>query len=412
MKVYARCVWHEGNDQLEEEETLLGTWVDEKNHTIRWPTRVNVLRALREMRDPEPHWKTFTLIKVKLWSNSIRECDEYNFTTSGETEDDENTAESAKIPTKEFHTKQNSSIISKVALSESPASPDTFKSILKRPKINSISNSTHTHRTVEKKEISSQNKHRTEDPIDYTPPPKKAHTEKVKTPLSGKSASRIPTDNERNVTHSPAGSSSWLLSKPNKSKFPLQEANYQYRTISLLVEILETLKKMSTGMDVEGDEDVQVCGSFEELDEFESILSQNTHRKKILKNLSKIGGQQFEENTRNVMRKLMSNGLMSQMNKDGQRGKRRFLDFERVLELIKDAVLINFPPSSDGTPKVTGAQVEKYMGMVLKRAPDRKGGAGRPEKVDFEKENVSDQNASDQNADSEVKKVVFDESEE
>uniref|UniRef100_A0A7M5V9G8 Uncharacterized protein n=1 Tax=Clytia hemisphaerica TaxID=252671 RepID=A0A7M5V9G8_9CNID len=194
MKVYARCVWHEGNDQLEEEETLLGTWVDEKNHTIRWPTRVNVLRALREMRDPEPHWKTFTLIKVKLWS-------------------------------------------------------------------------------------------------------------KVKTPLSGKSASRIPTDNERNVTHSPAGSSSWLLSKPNKSKFPLQEANYQYRTISLLVEILETLKKMSTGMDVEGDEDVQVCGSFEELDEFESILSQNTHRKKILKNLSKIGGQQFEENTRNVMRK-------------------------------------------------------------------------------------------------------------
>ena len=71
MKTYARCVRHEGDELREEEETVLGTWVDEQQMTIRWPTKVNVLRAMREMRDPEPHWKTFTLLKIKIRSGKF-----------------------------------------------------------------------------------------------------------------------------------------------------------------------------------------------------------------------------------------------------------------------------------------------------------------------------------------------------
>ena len=36
---------------------------------------------------------------------------------------------------------------------------------------------------------------------------------------------------------------------------------------------------------------------------------------------------------------------------------------------------------------MTGDQVEKYFGTVLKQAPDRAGGAGRPDKIDFTREN-------------------------
>ena len=52
------------------------------------------------------------------------------------------------------------------------------------------------------------------------------------------------------------------------------------------------------------------------------------------------------------------------------------------LFLDLDAVLANF--SNKG---VTEAKIESFMGTVLKRAPDQKGGLGRPDKnVHFERE--------------------------
>ena len=71
MKTYARCVWVEENELIEEEDTILASWVDEALKTVRWPTKINALRAMREMRDPEPNWKTFTLVKVKFRSGKF-----------------------------------------------------------------------------------------------------------------------------------------------------------------------------------------------------------------------------------------------------------------------------------------------------------------------------------------------------
>lgn len=74
MKTFARCVWSEGDDKKEEEATILGSWVNEEEKTMRWPTKINVIRALMEQRDPEPHWKTFKLLKVKLRSSKYLSC--------------------------------------------------------------------------------------------------------------------------------------------------------------------------------------------------------------------------------------------------------------------------------------------------------------------------------------------------
>ena len=57
---------------------------------------------------------------------------------------------------------------------------------------------------------------------------------------------------------------------------------YQYRTICLLVEILETLKKISGDEAIETEEELHLCDSFEDLEEFEGILSNNSRRKKIV----------------------------------------------------------------------------------------------------------------------------------
>ncbi|XP_062590602.1 SRRM2 protein homolog rsr-2-like isoform X2 [Saccostrea cucullata] len=49
-----------------------------------WPKGINVLKAMKEMREPDDSWIKFDLVKLKFSSAKKRECEEYNLTTTAE----------------------------------------------------------------------------------------------------------------------------------------------------------------------------------------------------------------------------------------------------------------------------------------------------------------------------------------
>ncbi|XP_071095429.1 uncharacterized protein [Haliotis cracherodii] len=85
MKAWARAVWMEADEEME--ETIPSLWIQEK--TVRWPNTSNAMPAMKEMRCPTEKWLTFNLVKVKCSSDSKRECQDFDFTTTVETSSDD-----------------------------------------------------------------------------------------------------------------------------------------------------------------------------------------------------------------------------------------------------------------------------------------------------------------------------------
>ena len=109
---WARAVWIE-ND-VEEEGVVPRVWIEDK--TVRWPKGINVIRAFSERRLPLDNWLSFPLLKIKVTSGLFLQffqylhlfinilitvflfhciedrkvCEDYEFTTSAETSDEEN----------------------------------------------------------------------------------------------------------------------------------------------------------------------------------------------------------------------------------------------------------------------------------------------------------------------------------
>ena len=62
---WTRAVWVKGDE--EEEGTILTKWVQDK--IVRWPVKINALRALSEGRSPNKSWLKFDLVKLKCSSS-------------------------------------------------------------------------------------------------------------------------------------------------------------------------------------------------------------------------------------------------------------------------------------------------------------------------------------------------------
>ena len=63
---WARAVWNEDGKSFA--GTCPYNWIDEEKKVLRWPVKINSLRAMNEERTPEENWRTFQLIKIKLRS--------------------------------------------------------------------------------------------------------------------------------------------------------------------------------------------------------------------------------------------------------------------------------------------------------------------------------------------------------
>ncbi|XP_021373032.1 arginine/serine-rich coiled-coil protein 2-like isoform X1 [Mizuhopecten yessoensis] len=81
---WIRAVWIEGNQ--EEEGVVPSNWV--KGKILYWPNGINAEKAIKMGREPTDKWRKFQVIKNKCQSDSRTECEEYDLTTSLETDDD------------------------------------------------------------------------------------------------------------------------------------------------------------------------------------------------------------------------------------------------------------------------------------------------------------------------------------
>ncbi|KAK9976547.1 hypothetical protein ABG768_021752 [Culter alburnus] len=84
--MYARAVWVENG--RETEGTVPNNWINIHNKTVRWPN-TKAKEAYKMKRDPQEDWLMFRLIKIKMTSSNIRDCENYNLTSQAEEEEEE-----------------------------------------------------------------------------------------------------------------------------------------------------------------------------------------------------------------------------------------------------------------------------------------------------------------------------------
>ncbi|XP_065655497.1 uncharacterized protein LOC136081694 [Hydra vulgaris] len=81
---YHRAVWLE--DNREEEGVLPSAWVQGK--VVMWPpSKMNAFKLMKEGVKPNENWRLFRLIKIKITSDCYEDCNSYNLTTETEEED-------------------------------------------------------------------------------------------------------------------------------------------------------------------------------------------------------------------------------------------------------------------------------------------------------------------------------------
>ncbi|XP_041841633.1 uncharacterized protein LOC121640028 [Melanotaenia boesemani] len=81
--VYAKAVWLEGDKQFE--GVIPKNWIQEEKNVVRWPKK-SVHSAHKKKMDPEVDWKTFPLVKIKTISDNEKDCEDYNYTSSAQTD--------------------------------------------------------------------------------------------------------------------------------------------------------------------------------------------------------------------------------------------------------------------------------------------------------------------------------------
>ncbi|XP_065681306.1 uncharacterized protein LOC105850360 isoform X2 [Hydra vulgaris] len=80
---YHRAVWLEEN--CEEEGVLPSAWV--RGKVVMWPpSKMNAFKLMKEGVEPNENWRLFKLIKIKITSDCYEDCNNYDLTT--ETEED------------------------------------------------------------------------------------------------------------------------------------------------------------------------------------------------------------------------------------------------------------------------------------------------------------------------------------
>ncbi|XP_076153925.1 uncharacterized protein LOC143137569 isoform X2 [Alosa pseudoharengus] len=125
---FARAVWQEGDNVFE--GVLPINWIDEERKVLRWPKKGRA-SAWKNKTNPAGDWLDFPLIKIKFTSESEKECTEFNYTSSAQT-DSEDPPELGKRAIKR---KQFSDCIEEPELSDEEPRPKKSKStgLLSKP---------------------------------------------------------------------------------------------------------------------------------------------------------------------------------------------------------------------------------------------------------------------------------------
>ncbi|KAL0978815.1 hypothetical protein UPYG_G00176090 [Umbra pygmaea] len=374
------AVWMDGKEEVE--GVVPSTWV--VGRKVLWPT-ANGRKAMKERHKPGANWTRYDLVKVKLFSESLEECEGYNRSSDELTdnggESSPPTKSRRKRRTPEGHV-TGTELISQGQPSEdgrtftgvpvSPVSPP-----LKR-RSTSISGTQEERSALPEAEPQlDQSEHRglgdslNEDSYLMEGPHSSDAWDTV-----------FPTFQPREGAFPSGQLMMGNVLNPTQS-FPIPNEQFQEQVLGLLLDIRQSVKELggrvgvlehwgSTGESAHGPEfQFDVCRTFQDMANLERVLERPEVASQMKQFLSRIGGNTLRDNVTRVMERVMTNELMSNFNMKGRKGTKKSFLTHSLSKIIIDSIMITHPYATESA-------VIRLMANVLKYAPDRRGGGGRP----------------------------------
>jgi len=141
---------------------------------------------------------------------------------------------------------------------------------------------------------------------------------------------------------------------------------FQYKVLHLLTDLKDGIETICGLLKAENSSfQIAQCDNLNEFKDFDQSLDNKDMEKQVKLNLVNVGGASCHAEVRGILLKLMSNKLMALFNMRGH-GKEAFAA-TNLFQVITDCI----------SEKYDENQIYNEMALVLKRAPDRKGGGGR-----------------------------------
>ncbi|XP_049454812.1 uncharacterized protein LOC125902480 isoform X26 [Epinephelus fuscoguttatus] len=399
---YARAVWEENGKEME--GTIPEVWINMDEGTVRWPKKKEKYCYDNHV-PPMKDWDTFRLIKKKFTSESVSECDEYNFTSQAEDKEEEEEMVSRKrkkttkklddfiegsdlsdedilgaeseermgdvnleippfpMPPKPMRTSENGSPRSHgqgELTNCSSRSVDQDKSTSRTPRSHGQGGSTNRRPRSQGRGRSINRSSRSVDRDRST-------SRSLRSVDRDRSTSRTPR------SHGQGGSTNHPPKKRSfhtTEKFPIPEAKFQKIVVTNFVKLHEEIKKLQRSSEPYSASLVERIKSLEEFKEKESSLQNQGHFDTLVCQLSRVGGKDLKDCTHKVLDRLFTNEVMALLNMKGK-GKKDKMGIEdtNLFSAIKAAVM-------KWDQSATEAAIRAAAGDHLKHAPGRVGGGG------------------------------------
>ncbi|XP_055774009.1 uncharacterized protein LOC129851469 isoform X3 [Salvelinus fontinalis] len=375
------AVWREGQEEVE--GVVPSTWV--VGRKVLWPP-ANGRKALKERHKPGANWTTYDLVKVKLFSESLEECEGYSrssdeLTDNGDSEPNtqKKKRRRRKRRTGEGHVTGPDQIPQggpsgdgriHTGVSGSSNSPPLKRRVMtKSGTLEESSGALEAEPQLDPSELRGL-----DDALN-----KESYL--IEGPHSSDAWDAVfPTSQSREGTFLSGQDMMGNLLNSTQS-FPLPNDQFQEQVLGLLVDIRQSVWDLGgrvgvlehwggsrgSGTDFHFD----VCRTYEDMANLEKVLEPPEVAAQMKQFLSRIGGNTLRENVTRVMERLMTNELMSTFNMKGRKGTKKSFLTHSLSKIIIDSIMITHPYATESA-------VMHLMANVLKYAPDRRGGGGRP----------------------------------
>ncbi|KAK6318782.1 hypothetical protein J4Q44_G00099930 [Coregonus suidteri] len=369
------AVWREGQEEVE--GVVPSTWV--VGRKVLWPP-ANGRKALKERHKPGANWMTYDLVKVKLFSESLEECEGYSRSSDELTDNGDSEPNTQKKMRRRRKRRTGTEQIPQggpsgdgrthTGVSGSSNSPPLKRRVMTKPgTLEDSSGALEAEPQLDPSELrgldDSLNK---ESYLIEGPHSSDAWDAVFPTSQSREGAFLSGQDMMGNLLNS-------------TQSFPLPNDQFQEQVLGLLVDIRQSVWDLGgrvgvlehwggsrgSGTDFHFD----VCGSYEDMANLEKVLEPPEVAAQMKQFLSRIGGNTLRENVTRVMERLMTNELMSTFNMKGRKGTKKSFLTHSLSKIIIDSIMITHPYATESA-------VMHLMANVLKYAPDRRGGGGRP----------------------------------
>ncbi|XP_049454807.1 uncharacterized protein LOC125902480 isoform X21 [Epinephelus fuscoguttatus] len=425
---YARAVWEENGKEME--GTIPEVWINMDEGTVRWPKKKEKYCYDNHV-PPMKDWDTFRLIKKKFTSESVSECDEYNFTSQAEDKEEEEEMVSRKrkkttkklddfiegsdlsdedilgaeseermgdvnleippfpMPPKPMRTSENGSPRSHgqgELTNCSSRSVDQDKSTSRTPRSHGQGGSTNQSlRSVDRDRSTSRtprshgqggSTNRSSRSVDRDRSTSRSSRSVDRDRSTSRSSRSVDQDKSTSRTPRSHGQGGSTNHPPKKrsfhttEKFPIPEAKFQKIVVTNFVKLHEEIKKLQRSSEPYSASLVERIKSLEEFKEKESSLQNQGHFDTLVCQLSRVGGKDLKDCTHKVLDRLFTNEVMALLNMKGK-GKKDKMGIEdtNLFSAIKAAVM-------KWDQSATEAAIRAAAGDHLKHAPGRVGGGG------------------------------------